>query len=142
MANEMLTKSVKLGYKASSQATSYTDVVNVFSFPDLGGDVDKVEITNLMDGSRRYIKGLVDYGDLEFECYYSTAGYNALQALEAAGSAVDWQISLPDNAKFEFSGVPSLKIAGGGVGDALQFTVSIALSSGITFTQGTPVASL
>ena len=133
MANEMITKGVSLGYKASSSATSYTDVANIFSFPDLGGDFDKVEITNLADGSRRYLKGLVDYGDLEFEAYYTTAGFTALKALDTAGASVDWQIELPDDSKFTFSGVPSVALAGGGVGDALTYTIKIALDSAITF---------
>lgn len=125
----MLTKGVSLGYKASSTATTYTHVVNVFSFPDLGGDIDKVEVTNLDDGNRRYIKGLIDYGDLEFECYYSKDGYAALKALEAAGDSVEWQVELPDSSTFTFSGVPFAGIAAGGINDALQFKLKIALDS-------------
>lgn len=134
MANEMLTKGVKLSYKESSSATSYTQVANLFGFPDLGGDIDKVEVTNLDDGNRRYIPGLVDYGDLEFDCYYSKAGYKTLKALEDAGNSIAWQIELPDGGIFDFTGVPFASISAGGINDALQFKVKIALDSDMAFT--------
>lgn len=142
MATGILSKGIQLGYKASASATSYTVLPDLQSIPDLGGSVEKVEVTTLADGAKRYIQGIKDYGDLEFVFLYdnsaTTSSYRVLRGLEEAGDSVNWQIELADGTKFAFSGEVATSLAGVGVNDALTFKAVITLNSDMTVTNPTP----
>ena len=51
---EILSKGTKLAY-ATSKAGSYSVLYGLQSTPDMGGDPEKVDVTNLNDGAKRYI---------------------------------------------------------------------------------------
>ncbi len=103
--------------------------------PDLGGDTDTVEVTTLADGSRRYIKGLIDYGDLDFTFLFdtseATSAYRQLKTLEDAGDVVEFVVTLPDDTTFTFSGEVTTSVNGASPNDALTFVASISLNTAI-----------
>ena len=61
---ELLSKGTKLQY-ADTKAGTYKTLYGLQSTPDMGGDPEKVDVTNLADGAKRYIPGVKDYGDLD-----------------------------------------------------------------------------
>lgn len=128
MANGVLSKGITLTVGASP-------VPDLQAIPDLGGDVDKIEITTLADGSVRTMNGIKDYGDLEFTFLYDTevadSGYRQLHALEEAASVDEYVIELADGTTFTFSGQVSTNIVGVGVNEALTFTAMISLTTAI-----------
>lgn len=127
----LLTKDTELHY-ASGEST-FDRIDHLMSVPDLGGDPEQVEVTTLQDGTRQYIPGIKDPGDLEFEFLYDneTAGSNfrVVQGLADAGESVDFKVVFPDNTEWAFSGIPSVRINAGGVNEALTFTMSLMLQS-------------
>ena len=128
MANGVLSKGITLTVGASP-------VPDLQAIPDLGGDVDKLEITTLADSSVRKMNGIIDYGDLEFTFLYDTevedSGYRQLHALEEAASVDEYVIELADGTTFTFSGQVSTNIVGVGVNEALTFTAMISLTTSI-----------
>lgn len=136
MADGVLTQGITLGYKTTGN--TFTNLPDLQEIPDIGADVDNVEITTLADGARRYRKGLKDYGDLEFSFLYdntdSNSSYRILRGLEDANTNADWQVSFPDGTKFSFSGMVATKIGSVGVGDVITFTATISLNTDITVT--------
>lgn len=128
MANGVLSKGITLTVGASP-------VPDLQAIPDLGGDVDKLEITTLADSSVRTMNGIIDYGDLEFTFLYDTevedSGYRQLHALEEAASVDEYVIELADGTTFTFSGQVSTNIVGVGVNEALTFTAMISLTTAI-----------
>ena len=133
-ATGTLSKGITLAYDLVGVPTPLPDLQDI---PELGGDVEKVEITVLADSNRRYINGIKDYGDLAFTFLYGNAAtdsYRILKGLEAGGLSQDWTITLPDTTKFEFSGFASVKTAASGINEAITFTLNISLNSGITIT--------
>lgn len=132
----LLTKGIKLGYKASSTASSYTNIPNLQECPELGGAAEKVDVTTLEDGNYKYINGIKDFGDLAFTFLYDNAGsssnYRICRGLEEAGDAVQWEVEFPDGTKFDFAGECSTAISGGAVNAAIQFTLNITLNSDIS----------
>ena len=128
MANGVLSKGITLTVNA-------TEVPDLQAIPDLGGDVDKLEITTLADSSVRTMNGIIDYGDLEFTFLYDTevedSGYRQLHALEEAASVDEYVIELADGTTFTFSGQVSTNIVGVGVNEALTFTAMISLTTAI-----------
>lgn len=136
----LLSLDTKIGYKANG-GSSYTDIANLTEVPEIGGSPEKVDVTTLADGAKRYIPGIKDYGDLDFKFLYDNASdganYRVLKGLETAGEVVDWQVSLPDKTTFQFSGYVSVKLDSVSVGAALYFTATIALNSDVTVTNPT-----
>lgn len=134
-ASGLLTKNTKLSY--SNDGTVWTDLgEDLQEFPDLGAAADQVEVTTLADSNRRYINGIKDFGSLEFTFLYDGAtegSFKKLQAIEKAGQAVKWKVTLPDNVDVTFEGMASVALSGAGVNDALTFKLSINLSSDVTF---------
>lgn len=130
----MLANGATLGYKTTSSATSYTDIAGLKEIPDLGADPEKVENTCLTDSIKHYEMGIGDPGDMEYVFKYTVATYSALRAL--VGTNVSWCETTADGTKTEFTGYPSVKRNGGGVNSAMDVTLSIALSSDLTITDG------
>lgn len=137
MSNGVLTHGITLSYKTGSGST-YTVLSDLQEIPDIGADIDNVEVTTLDDAARRYRRGLKDYGDLEFTFLYdnseSSSSYRIIRGLEDADTVADWKVSFPDETEFTFSGMVSTKVSGAGVGDVVTFTAVISLSTDITVT--------
>lgn len=135
MVTGLLTKDIKLSYKKDS---SYEVLDGLMEVPSLGGTPDKVEVTTLADASRRYIKGLKDYGDLAFKFLYdnekATSNFRILRGLEESGKVVEWKVEFPDGTAFAFSGECSVAPSDGSVGGYIAFTLNISLNSDITVT--------
>lgn len=137
MATGILSKGTTLSYKENGGST-FTKLADLQSIPDIGASVDKVEVTTLEDAAKRYINGIKDYGDLEFELLYDNStensNYRVAKGLEDSGDIIDWKLTLPDGTSFAFSGSVIATIKGAGVGDALTFTAAITLNTDITVT--------
>ena len=125
----ILTKGMTLGYRTSGSG-SYTTLTDLLEVPALGGSVDKVDVTTLADASKKYIKGLIDYGDLQFKFNYAKEQFKALDALTGS---VSFQVTLPDETTATFSGEPTVSLESAAVGAPLTYTMSIALDSEIVF---------
>lgn len=142
MAHGILSKDVELQYSATESGT-FTKLNGLFEFPDLGGEPDQIDVTNLSDSSFKYIHGLKDYGSLTFGFIYdgmgSTSNYKILRDLEEAGATIYWKVVIPaagdqgaTGITFSFTGVPAVYMSGTGVNSRLEFQLSVALDSDIT----------
>ena len=132
-----------LMYKASS---TWEKLVDIKSFPDLGGSPELLETTTLSDGMTTNIMGIQSLDALEFECNYTKEDYTKLKALE--GKDTDFAVWLGGTAesgtvtpsgsdgKFEFKGQLAVYVNGGGVNEVVNMTVSIAASTPITMGAG------
>ena len=131
----ILSKGITLGYKATSEGSTQTNIPNLQESPQLGGSAEKVDVTVLTDGNYKYINGIKDFGDLAFKFLYDNSGaqsnYRIVRGLEEAGKVVDWEVSFPDGTKFHFSGEVATQIESASVNSALAFTATITLNSDI-----------
>lgn len=100
-----------------------TALTNLMEIPDLGGEVEAIEITTLADAAHKYTDGLINYGDsLEFKFLYEEAQFTTLNGL--TGSQ-EWKVALPDGATCSFGGSCSVRLDGVGVGAALTYTLAV-----------------
>ena len=136
------TYKIFLMQKASGTGTNYTKLVDINSFPDLGGTPEMLETTTLSDGAQTYIAGIESRDAMEFECNYTNEDYTKLKALEGTENSFSiWMGGTVSNGtvtptgtdgKYDFKGHLSVYINGGGVNEVVKMTVSIAPSSAIT----------
>ena len=117
-------------------------LVDIKSFPDLGGSPELLETTTLSDGVTTNILGIQSLDALEFECNYTKEDYTKLKALEGKdgqyavwlGGTVAGNVVTPTGTegKFEFGGQLAVYVNGGGVNEVVNMTISIAASTPIT----------
>ena len=126
----VISKGIKLSYKAASGST-FTELKDLQEIPELGGDVEAIEITTLADAAHTYTDGLKNYGDsLAFKFLYEKTQFNTLNELTGV---VEWKVEHPDNTACTFSGSSSVKLDGVGVNAALTYTLAIKPSTEMTW---------
>lgn len=98
-------------------------LTNLQEIPDLGGDVEAIEITTLADAAHMYTDGIKSYGDsLAFKFLYEKEQFTSLSGLDGSQA---WKVELPDSTTCSFSGSGSVKLDAVGVNAALTYTLSI-----------------
>lgn len=136
------TYKVFLMHKASSGDT-YTKLIDIKEFPDLGGEPEMLETTTLSDNMQTYIAGIQSMDGLSFSANYDMTEYQKLKALEGKkesyavwfGGTESSGVVTPDgsNGKFAFDGELSVYPVGGGVNEVVGMNITIAPSSPIEF---------
>ena len=122
----VISKGITLSYK-NGGAGDFVALTNLQEIPELGGEVEAIEITTLSDAAHTYTDGLKNYGDsLAFVFLYETTQFDTLQGLTGTSQ---WQVELPDGTTCTFSGTSSVKLAGVGVNAALTYTLAIKPNS-------------
>jgi hypothetical protein len=116
----VISKDIKLSYGSGDAFTELTDLMEI---PELGGEVEAIEITTLADAAHVYTDGLKNYGDsLAFKFLYAKEQFATLDALTGSHS---WKVELPDGATCTFDGTCSVKLDGVGVNAVLTYTLAI-----------------
>lgn len=127
-----------LMYK-SGTSSSYTKLVNIKDYPDLGGEPEMIETTTLSDKMRTYVEGVQSLDGLTFTANYDKEDYAKVKAL--GGSEHDFAVwfggtgegenlePTGEEGKFKFSGTISVYVAGGGVNEATNMNITIAPST-------------
>lgn len=116
----VISKGITLSYKNGGTLKALTDLLEI---PELGGEVEAIEITCLADEAHRYTDGIKNYGDsLVFKFNYETAQFEELNGLEGSQ---EWEVALPDGTTCGFGGTCSVKLDGVGVNAALTYTLSV-----------------
>lgn len=122
----VISKGIKLSYKGAEGST-FTELTDLMEIPELGGDVEAIEITTLADAAHMYTDGIKNYGDsLAFKFLYKDAQFTTLNGL--AGSQ-EWKVELPDGTACTFGGTCSVKLDGVGVNAALTYTLAVKPNS-------------
>ena len=123
-------------------ASTYEKLVDIVSYPDMGGSPEMLDATSLSDPMTVNIMGLQSLDALDFECNYTLADYTKLKDMEGEtkdfavwlGGTENGAVVTPtgSDGKFEFKGQLSVYLNGGGVNEVRKMTVSIAASTAIT----------
>lgn len=132
----MLANKAKLGYSATESGTA-TDLPGLKQLPELGAEPTMVDNTCLTDTIITNEMGIGDPGSLEYVFKFvnsaATDSYRILKALDSA-TTYYWTQEMADGTKFKFPAQPSIRVGGGGVNEAIEFTLSLALQGDITVT--------
>ena len=132
-----------LMHGTGSGTITWSKLVDIKEFPDLGGTPEMIDVTTLSDKIQKNVNGVQSNDGLPFVANYDKADYTALKALEGQnekyavwfGGTESGGVVTPDGSegKFSFEGELSVYAAGAGVNAARDMNINIALSSEITF---------
>lgn len=123
--------------------STYSKLIDIKEFPDIGGDPELLETTTLSDKMQTFILGIQSNGGLNFTANYTKADFTALQALE--GDEEDYAIwfggtesggvvtPTGSDGKFSFKGELSVHVTGAGVNEVVDMAVTIAPTTVIAF---------
>lgn len=136
----MLANKATLGYKAGSGNT-YTDLAGLKQIPEMGAEPTLVDNTCLTDAMIMNEIGIGDAGQLEYVFKftgYSEGTYKTLYDLlydantgAPKNNTVSFQQKMADGTTYSFDAQGSLRVGGGGVNEAIEFTLALALQSAI-----------
>ena len=121
------------GTKGTGSTITYTKLVDIKDFPDLGGAPEMLETTTLSDSMQTYIEGIQSADALEFTANYTKADYATLAELK--GEQTPFAVYFGEdgeNGIFSFEGYLSVRVNGGGVNEVVGMTISIAPATEIT----------
>ena len=138
----MAISTYKIFLMISKDGGQYEKLIDIKSFPDLGGAPEMLETTTLSDAAQTYIPGIQASDALEFESNYTKADYTKLKALEGKetqfavwfGGTGEGENLTPtgSDGKFKFKGYLSVYPVGSGVNEVVNMNINIAPSTPIT----------
>ena len=142
MASSTYQTYLMIGTVVGPGALGYDKLVDIKSYPDLGGSPELLETTTLSDPMRTNILGIQANDSMEFTCNYDATDYNTVKALEGemqylsvwfGGWDEEEQSFFPDeaDARFNFRGYLSVHANGGEVNAVREMTVTVAVSTPI-----------
>lgn len=125
---------------------SYEKLVDISSYPDLGGKPEQIDVTTLSDKMNVYTDGIQKQEALEFDAFYDLDTYKALKALE--GKKDDYSVwfggtentdgtATPTGSegKFDFTGSLSVYATSGDVNAARKIKITITPSKAISLSE-------
>lgn len=129
-------------YLMKGSGTSYSKLIDIKSYPDMGGNTDGLETTTLSDPMQTYIPGIIqiDASGLQFTCNYDKANYTTLDGLK--GTQTKYALwfgantsGVPDGSlgKWSFEGYLDVGLVGKGVNEVREMNVNIRPATAITF---------
>ena len=138
----MAISTYKIFLMVSEDGSKYDKLIDIKSFPDLGGAPEMLETTTLSDAMQTYIPGIQSLDALEFEANYTKADFAKLKALEGKeqqyavwfGGTGEGETLTPtgSDGKFKFKGQLSVYPVGSGVNEVVNMNINIAPSTPIT----------
>lgn len=133
----MLANGAKLGYKVpGGSVNTYTDLAGLKEVPDLGIEKERVENTALTAKNKQYEYGIGDLGELTYKFIYENGSaaspYRVMRKYADDNTTLDFEETMADGTKTQFSGQVSVKRTGGAVNAAVEFELKIAVSSDFT----------
>lgn len=125
----------------AATGTEYKKLIDITSFPDLGGEPEAIDVTTLSDPMKKFIPGIQENGSMSFEANYDKDDYAKLKALQGEeqklsvwfGATTADNVDTPtgEHGKFDFPGYVNVYVNGGSVNEAVKMTVTVMPSGPI-----------
>ena len=122
---------------------TYTKLIDIKDYPDLGGAPEMLETTTLSDPMQTNIPGIQSLDSLEFTANYTAEDFARLKEMEDEdlklavwfGGTEEGNVITPTGSegKFSFTGRLSVYVAGGGVNEVTDMKITVAAGTPIAF---------
>lgn len=119
--------------ETSADATTWSELCAIKSYPALGGAPEQIETTDLKDGAQTYIPGVQSVEAMEFTANYTLESYLAVKT--KAGTDLHYRILMGINGKdgmAAWEGQHSVFVNEGEVNGVREMTISVSPSTPIS----------
>ena len=136
----MAISSYNVVLKTSDTASgTYTKLVDIKDFPDLGSAPDTIEVTTLSDKMKRYVQGLQDTGSFEFTYNYTKDDFTKVAALDDNATHY-FELDFGNDGaggegSFYFAGQVSTYVSGAGTGAVVEAKIIVTCDSEVKTTK-------
>lgn len=135
----MLANGATLAYKKKdAEGEEYKDLPGLKEIPDIGVEPEKVENTCLTDANKQYENGIGDLGDMKYKFKYDNtkadSPYRLMRDAQIAGDVLSFRETTKDGSITEYDAQVSVKRTGGGVNGVIEFELTMAVQSDLTYT--------
>ena len=136
----MAISSYNVVLKTSTTASgTYTKLVDIKDFPDLGSAPDTIEVTTLSDKMKRYVQGLQDTGSFEFTYNYTKTDFTKVKALDDNATHY-FELDFGNDGaggegSFYFAGQVSTYVSGAGTGAVVEAKIIVTCDSEVKTTK-------
>lgn len=121
------TQGVTLKIKNGS---SYSKLVDIKDFPDMGAAPELLETTTLSDNAQKFIKGLQASAALEFTANYTSEDFEAVMA--KADAENEYQLDFGSAGAFTWTGSHTAWVVGAAANTVVDMKICVIPSSAIT----------
>ena len=121
--------------KFGTSASSLTELCKIKSFPQLGGEREQIEVTDLCDTAQTFVPGVQSVESMTFTANYLISTYTSLKT----NALTDGYFELDFGAaggKATWEGQYDVYVNEGGVNDAVEMTIVVYPSTVITIAAG------
>jgi len=121
--------------KFGTSANSLTELCKIKSFPQLGGEREQIEVTDLCDTAQTFVPGVQSVESMTFTANYLISTYTSLKT----NALTDGYFELDFGAaggKATWEGQYDVYVNEGGVNDAVEMTIVVYPSTVITIAAG------
>ena len=121
--------------KFGTSANSLTELCKIKSFPQLGGEREQIEVTDLCDTAQTFVPGVQSVESMTFTANYLISTYTSLKT----NALTDGYFELDFGAaggKATWEGQFDVYVNEGGVNDAVEMTIVVYPSTVITIAAG------
>ena len=130
----MAISSYKVTLKWGASAETVEKIVDIKEFPDLIAAPNMLETTTLSDGQQTFIPGIKTSDAMEFLANYTEEDFKKVNT--DANKPLHYALEFSDGSKFTWQGQHTCTLGGKGVDEVIEFGISVAPSTEITFSDG------
>ena len=132
MANVKALSTINTVLKVGETGAKVARVCAIKSYPDLGGDPEKITVTDLEDTDEASVPGVRSADDMQFTANYTKEAYDAVVAVCGKQQIFELDFGADGaDGQFSWSGVMSVKVNGGEVNGAREMTLTIVRDSDV-----------
>lgn len=118
----------------SVDGSSWDEIADIKTIPELGGDTEKIDVTTLADDRRKQIEGIQNASNVQFQAVYKGASFAKALAQAGDRKQYQWKVTYPDGMTATMKGSYNIKFGAVAVNGALGYTITITVSDGPHFT--------
>lgn len=128
MARSTIHTTLKFG----TEKESLTKMCPITSYPDLIGTPENIEVTDLDCEQQTFVPGVKSLDTMEFEANYDKTVYSTLSANEKKDGYFELEFGTDGaDGVFEWEGMYTLSVLGGGTNEARKMKIVVTPSTDI-----------
>lgn len=133
----MAISSYKTFLMTSANGTTYTKLIDIKSYPDLGQAPEQLQATSLSDKQHVFVQGIQQTEALAFTANYTLADFRVVNALDDGAvhhfsvwlggteNAVGVPTPTGSEGKYNFDAYCSVYVNGAGVNEIVEMTITL-----------------